>query len=60
MMTYPTGRESETDDEACERMERERVLLQEEQFSRKANKLPFGDEPASDIQSGGRHDIGTN
>ena len=32
MMTYPTGRENETDDEAAERMERERILLQEEQF----------------------------
>ena len=32
MTTYPTGRETETDDEACERIERERALLQEEQL----------------------------
>lgn len=48
MKTYPTGRESETDDDADERIEREGVLLQEEQFQRK--KIPFGNEPASDIQ----------
>jgi len=58
MMTYPTGRENETDDDADERIEREGVLLQEEQFQRK--KIPFGNDPASDIQSGERHDIGTN
>ena len=52
MKTYPIGRESETDDDADERIEREGVLLQEEQFLKKENavKSPFGNEPASDIQ----------